>query len=754
MRKETQYGYPNPLASESEKDSTSYGLAYFRSMFSDWTGENEALLQSRRTRWQLARDYAGGKQSTGRYKDLLEVEGDESYMNLDWSIVPIIPKFIDIIVNSLTNVDYDLTATAIDPVATDKRKADELKMRTQLLVKDFAKKMEAITALPLTKDSNLQPQTSEEIDLFMQLTYKQAAEIAIEQGLKLAMTINEWKEIAKRVVRDLVVIGIGAVKTELDHRGVIIRYVDPMYLVTTFSDNPDFSKITHAGEMKRITISELKAEVGDQFTPDIWADIARNWVGKNGNAKKFRTVPNIINGIEYYDYDHFFVDVLDAQFIVPNSIIQEKKYNKYGGYSINRKKDTYTPPSKSKYAREIIKTDYECKYSGKWIVGTDYMYDYGKAKNQVRAKSSLHKTKLDFIIYSPDIDFMKNQSLCERMMPFGDQIQLTHLKLQQLAAKARPKGMAMEVGSIENVPKGKGGIFTPLEIQDIYNQTGVYYYRYLQDDGAPSQARPITELSGGIGGALNELLALYQHNLSLLRDVTGVNEARDGNTPSKDSAVGVAKLNLLASNNATRGINDAYLNIFRRTAESAILMIQDLVQYNKPYQGYVRAIGEMNMEAISVTSDVSLYEFGLIIEAEPTAEEKEQLNMDINQSIAQKELRIEDSMMIRSIKNVKLANQMLILRRKKYAEERALEAQQASEYNAQQQQQSIMAKAQADLQKAQGEAQIEIEKEAQLLELQDQYDARKHVREMEKITLTNDGKTEVAEINNEQKVVN
>ena len=751
MAENKNTGYPSPLAPEDVKAKKEYGIDYLRSMYNDWAGENGTLLDSRRTRWQKSRNYAGGKQESGQYRDLLNVNGDASYVNLDWSIVPIIPKFIDIIVNSLTNADYSIKATAIDPVATDKRLSDEVKMKTRMITKEFMAEMEIISGVPSSGKDTYTPENKEELELFMQLTYKQAAEIAIEQGVKLALTINEWKEIAKRVIRDLVVIGIGAVKTEVDNRGVMIRYVDPLYLVTTYSENPDFSKITHAGEMRRVTISELKAEAGNEFTEMEYQVIANKYSGKHGNAKHFRVVPNVVNGQEYYDYDHFLIDILDAQFIVPNDLVYERKENKYGGSTMSRKKDTYKKPENSKYKREITRTSYECKYSGKLIIGSDLIFDYGMAHNQVRAKSALSKTKLDYIIYAPDIDFMKNQSLCERMIPFGDQIQLVHLKLQHLAAKARPKGMAMEVGSLENVSNGKGGVFTPLEIQDIYDQTGVYYYRYMQDDGAPSQARPITELDGGMGGSLQELLVLYDHNLARLRDVSGINEARDGNLPSKESVVGVAKLNLIASNNSTRNINDAYLNIFRRTAESTILMIQDLVEYDRPYKGYVRAIGEMNMSVIEVTKDVSIYEFGLMIEAEPNEEDKAKLEENIQQSLAQKELRVEDALMIRSIKNMKLANQMLVLRRRKYQEELAAQAQAAMQANAEAQAMAAQQKFEADTQLQQAKSQIELQFLQNEMALKDQFAQKEHMRRLEELKLVNEGKVDVAQVNNEQK---
>jgi hypothetical protein len=369
-------------------------------MYREWSGEGESLLDNRIRRFDTARRYAGGYQDTDQYRDLIAVSGDLSYMNLDWSIVPIIPKFIDLIVNSITNYEYSIKANAIDPVAVDKKKKKEMEMKTKMISKNFLMQLQEQSGVPMIDDNEEIPETEAEIELFMQLGYKQAAEIAIEQGLALAMDINDWKELAKRVVRDLVVVGTGCVKTELDHRGVIIRYVDPLYFVSSFPQAPDYKGITWAGEIRRVTISALKDEAGDQISEKEYREIATNFKGKYDNPTTFTIDPIVDANTSAYEYDQFLVDVLDGQFKVPNKLKTEKKYNKYGNYTVHKKEDTYTPPEKSKFKREVKQTDYECKYSGKWVIGTHVVFDYGKAKNQIRAKSSLSKTQLDYIVYT------------------------------------------------------------------------------------------------------------------------------------------------------------------------------------------------------------------------------------------------------------------------------------------------------------------------------------------------------------------
>jgi hypothetical protein len=328
------------------------------------------------------------------------------------------------------------------------------------------------------------------------------------------------------------------------------------------------------------------------------------------------------------------------------------------------------------------------------------------------------------------------------MIPFADQIQLCHLKIQHLMSKAKPKGSAIELGAIENVGKGDGGTFTPIEVQDIYQQTGNLYYRQQMDDGTPVQALPIQELGGGIGGALQELIAIYQYNLQMLRDVTGINEARDATQPDKESLVGVQKMALLASNNATRWINQALLSITQNTAKSVALRVQDLVKYKGAYKGYVQAIGEFNMKAIEVSKDVTMADYGIMIEPLPDDEQKALLEQNIQMSIQQQALRLEDAIMIRNVTNIKLANQLLMIRRKKYAEEAAKAAQENAKANAEQQQASVQAAAEAEAQAKQMDSQIELQRLQAEYEMKEQFAKAEHERKLEIIELGGDIKAE------------
>tara|TARA_R110000765_G_scaffold397117_1_gene491234 strand:+ start:1455 stop:3722 length:2268 start_codon:yes stop_codon:yes gene_type:complete len=727
MEKNLNYatGYPNPMASKEEKEEKEFGIQYFKKMYAEWNGNNNSLLNIKSQRYDRTRKYSRGLQSVNKYKNLINSSGDTSYLNLDWTVIPIISKFVDVLVGSLTNQDYKVLCNAIDTVSTEKRKDDMMSMATDIMVKGFAAQLTEASGIPMGSAEGA-PETNEELELHMQLNYKQATEIALEQGIDLAFTINDWEEISRRLIRDLVDINIAAAKTYLDANGIGIRYVDPKYLVTSHSTHPDFKDLLHVGEIRQITIQELKRIAGTQFTEEDYQDMAESYVSKNGNPTSLTS-----STIGYsFESEKFTVDILDAEFKSVDIMHYEKKKNKYGGSTINKKSNKYKAPKKSKYKREQIKPQIETWYSGKWVIGTDYIFDYGLKENMLRPKNNLARTLGSYTVYSPDHSILDTKSIVERMIPFADQIQLIHLKMQQLIAKTRPKGMAIEVGSIEGVSKGEGGTFTPLEVQDIYEQTGNLYYRLQDDSGDPMHARPIQELSGGAGQYLQELMASYNYNLERIRDVSGINEVRDGSAPSNDALVGVQKLALLASNNATRGINHAYIHLMEGVANRAALALQDLVKYKGPYSGYISAIGETNMKTVNITKEISPIEVGIKIEALPDEIEIELLEQNIQQSLAQKELRLEDAIMIRNVKNIKLANQMLILRRRKYMQEQMEQAQQQSQMNAESQQQAAIVSAEVATKAEQIKNEGEMNIKQLEFQLKEQFAQAEHQRQL------------------------
>jgi len=728
------HGYPSPLVSPEVKNTKEYISQYIKQMYSDHVNNNKSLYDYQKLSFADNRRYSEGNQGIQKYKDLMDGQGDQSFMNLDWSPIAIIPKFVDVIIGGMMNQEFDVMCNAIDPSSANKRKEQRAELLTDMKMKDVSKKLKDIgidieQGRPALEDE-------EEVNLYMDLNYKQAAEIAMEQAIKFVMEAGDFEVVREQLLNDLVVLGICGIKTETDVNGQVkVRYVDPQRLITSYSSSPDFRDMVHAGEVVKMTIRDLKKQAGEQFSDEDYEEMASMVSGRYGNQDRANNRGDYGHGGQ--PYDEFTIEVLDAEFLAVDTYKFEKKKNKFGGYSFNKKDFDYDPPKNSKYKREQKNIQVKNRYVGKYIIGTDYVFDFGRAKNQERPRGFMSETMLSYSIFSPGMKEMRFKSLVSRMIPFADQIQLAHLKIQQLVAKARPKGLAIEVGGLENVTKGDGGAtWDPLELQSIYDQTGNFYYRRLDDEGNASSGPPIMELENGIGRDLGNLISIYNYNLERIRDVTGINEARDGSTPSKDSLIGVQKMALMSSNNATRGLNNAYFNIIGRASRSIVRRVQDVVNYLGEFEIYDQALGTAAVNSFKDIDDMRDIDFGVFIDVMPDEEQKQLLEQNIQVSIANKELRIEDAILIRSIKNNKLANRMLIYRRKKYMEDLQKQAQSNAQANSQQQQQSVQMAGQMKQQETQQGLMVDAEKMKMEFDLKEKFAQAEHKRKMELLELS------------------
>lgn len=733
--------YPDIYAPRSVKESKKFGIQMFEAMYNDWAGSESSRYDKWTSRVAEARKYAMGAQSMNKYKQMFSgTSGDLSFMTIDWSIVPIVPKFVDIIVNGVMNKDHEFRVSGIDSFSKEQRQNEKYKKMAGMMLQSFLKDMEVLTGVKMTEEGL--PDSEEDVDVWLELNYKQATEIAMERGIDFTMTLNDWKTLFRRVCMDIVALSKGVVRTELTETGIKLHYTDPAYFIHSYSNDPTAQNITYAGEVRFMTIGELRAATKEEVREEEWLNIAKQYVGRLDN-------PASITRIEYfpdtnsYNYDQFKVRVLVGEFLAYDHDIYEKKYNRYGTYTFTRKPEGYKPPKNSKYKREINVDMYDVWYEGKWVIGSTYCFDYGRKKNLVRATGKIEKAKCAYSIYQIAPVDGEVKSMVERMMPFADQIQLAHLKLSQHIAKARPKGVVYVVDYMENIPKGDGGDFTILEVQDIHQQTGNLYARILDDEG---KSIPFTfqELEGGVGRALQEFIAVYNFNLERIRDVTGLNEMRDGSKPDKEALVGVQRIALEASNNATRHIDDALKWIMQDSAENVCLMLQHVVKYKQDYKGiyedYLGALGDVSMDVVEAMDEVPMRRFGLFVEVAPDAIEKEYLEQNIQQALAQQSIELEDASMVRRIKNVKLAEQQLRVLRKKRAKEKMEEAKANSEMNAQIQVQSAQAKAQAEAQAAAAKAQAEAEVLRVKYELEEGLEGIKHNNRMKELDKENEWK--------------
>jgi hypothetical protein len=704
--------FPSQVASDQEKMSFEYGRQVGRAIQSEWFGGNSgsARFQGNQNSFHGLRLYARGEQPIQKYKDELSVNGDLSYLNLDWKPVPILSKFVDIVVNGIADRSFDVKAYSQDPYGVEKRTAymDSIirDMQTQE-INDYAAEAFGINLYENDKE-NL-PGSKEELELHMQLSYKQGIEIAEEIAINTLFDGNNYDLAKRRVYYDLATIGIGAVKnTFSESEGVVIDYVDPANLVYSYTESPYFEDIYYVGEVKNIPINELKKQY-----PQL--DQAQLDKIKAAGSYNNTTSWNQFNDGADRGYDSNTVQVLYFNYKTYMNEVYKIKETATGGLRVISRDDQFNPPADSEGFAKASRS-LEVLYEGAMILGPSMLLEWGMAKNMVRPKSDYNKVKMNYSIVAPRMYRGRIESIVSRCTGFADMIQLTHLKMQQVLSKMMPDGVYMDADGLAEIDLGNGTNYNPQEALNMFFQTGSVIGRSFTQEGDMNPGKvPIQPLQTGAGSQkLQTLIQTYNYYLQMIRDVTGLNEARDGSSPDARALVGVQKLAAANSNTATRHILDSGLFLTADTAESLSLRISDILEYSPSKEAFIQKIGGFNVGVLEELNDLYLHDFGIVLELSPDDEEKGMLENNIQTALSAGLIDLSDAIDIREVKNLKLANQLLKLRRK----QKQLRDQEM-------QQQNIQAQAQANAQAQQVAAQAEIQKEQALFQTKAQLEQMK-----------------------------
>ena len=693
--------FPSQIVSDLEKASYDYGLKVGKAIEAEWFGRDSGMnrFQANQADYHRLRLYARGEQSIQKYKDELSINGDLSYLNLDWKPVPIIPKFVDIVVNGIAERIYDVKAFSQDPYGVTKRTEYMESMLRDMKTKDLNAFAQSAYGVNLWEnDPEKIPRDEEELSLHMQLTYKQSIEIAEEQALNVLLEGNKYDQIKKRIYYDLTVLGLGAVKNNFTtSRGVSIEYVDPANLIYSHCESPYFDDIYYIGEVKNIHLSELKTQfpnLSNEQLKELTDQAIHQNSTRRSNVYDKTNIDNNIVQILYFNYKTYMNDVYKI------------KTTGTGGSKILMKDDSFNPPP------EVMGDDFnklsksiEVLYEGVLVLGTKKLLKWDMSKNMMRPKSDYTKVKMNYHVCAPRIYKGKIESLVGRITGFADMIQLTHLKLQQVLSRMIPDGVYLDADGLAEVDLGNGTNYNPQEALNMFFQTGSVIGRSLTVDGDPNQGKiPIQEIQSGSGGQkMQSLIQTYNYYLQMIRDVTGLNEARDASLPHEDTLVGVQKLAAANSNVATRHILQGGLLITSDLCECLSLRIADILEYSPTRDAFIQQIGAHNVGTLDELTDLHLHDFGVFIELAPDEEEKQLLENNIQAAIQKNSIELEDAIDIREIKNIKLANQLLKLRRKRKMEQ-----------DQQLNQQNIESQAQANAQAAQQAAQAEVQKQQAL----------------------------------------
>lgn len=734
-----KYGnFPDPFSHYSKKVKKAYGIRYAKAIEKQWgnSDDERSLFRRRLKDFETNRDYANGTQDTSIYKQILNSldpnSGDGTLLNLDWSPVPIVPKFVKIVVNNILSKKPYPNVNAIDPLSQSEKDKKRAKVLYQVENKDFIKDLEGV-GVEVGVNTKEIPETSEEAEIFMDSSVKTSAEIAAQVGTNITLEWNDFdQKIFRRAVNDLVSCGMGVIKRNNDpNYGISEEYIDPGFFFHSYTEDPTFSDLIYAGHIKKISISELKRIARDEFTEEEYEKIAQKVRNKYQNKADKLSYKYYDDSLDRttYGYDEFIVEVMDFEFISTDDMNFEEKDSRFGNKNFYYKGFEYNSPKASVYDRQAHTMNIQTVYGGSFIVGCDYVYDYGQKKNIPKNAHDLTRARLSYSVVATNLRRMMPKSLVGSVIGFADQLQLSHLKLQQAIAKAKPDGLLVDIEGLENVQLGKGGELQPLEIQDIYEQTGVFYYRSKNPEGG-FQNPPVRSLDNSIRN-INELISIYNHNLRLIRDTTGINEVMDGTSPKGEQLVGVRQQAIAAGNNAIYDISNASIYLYSKVCEDIVKCLQILPKKSILFKAYERAIGKSNMSVLSSFSDLPMYNFGVKVQTEMDDTEKSYLEQNIQIALSQKEIDLEDAMAIRQLKDVDQAERLLIIRRKKRMRSQMQQAQQNSQMQAQANQQTAQASSQGKMQEIQMQSQAKIaeiqadaQAKAQLLQLEYQLKAQ------------------------------
>jgi len=723
MAESVYVSFPRQDVSDEEKNSIEYGEKIAKAINQEWFGNEYSVSKysSSSNEFHRLRLYARGEQPVQKYKDELSINGDLSYLNLDWKPVPIVSKFVDIVVNGIAERTYDIKAFSIDKSGSEERANFMDAIAGDMEMEEFDSQMMGQLGFDTSQSGRRElPGSKEELELYMQLEYKQAIEIAEEQAVDLMFEGNNYESTKKRFFYDLAVLGIGSVRTGFNKsQGVTVDYVDPANLVYSKTNSPYFEDIYYAGEIKTFPINELVRQFPDLTEAEIEEILDKNYYQDKQHDYKYgkpRADRNQVT-VLYFDYKTY------------NNEVYKVKTTGTGGERAIRKTDKFNPPSDKTgdFTRESKKV--EVLYSGVFVLGCQKLLQWGLCTNMMRPKSNYNKVKMNYSIVAPRLYNGRIESLVSRITGFADMIQLTHLKLQQVMSKMVPDGVYLDADGLAEIDLGNGTNYNPQEALNMFFQTGSIIGRSFTSEGDMNPGKvPIQEINSSSKGAkLQSLIQTYNYYVQMIRDVTGLNEARDGSMPDKNALVGIQKLAAANSNTATRHILQAGLLITAETAEKISLRISDIIEYSPTKEAFVEAIGHRNVAKLEEISDLHLHDFGIFIQLSPDEEEKQLLENNIQMALQKNSIELEDAIDIREIKNLKLANQLLKIRRAKKIEQ-----------DRQQQMQNIQAQTQSNQASAQAAAQTEVQKQnaitqskIQLVQAQAEVDTQKLQFEMQ-----------------------
>jgi len=673
--------FPSQNTPFEVKKTQEWGLRLAQSMESQWFFGtfNDGILASnfnlQRRDFLQRRLYAKGLQSMDKYKEQFKADGDKSFLNLSTKPITIIPKLVDIVVNGMADRGYSIRATSIDPIGYTERLAYREQIENDRLAKDIIVKAKETFGVDVGSMPVEQlPETDEELNLHMDLEYKQSIEISQELAIEEVFSANRYNDKIDRLNKKALTIdGVAWVKHRfVPNKGILVEWVDAMNKIHSYTDDPYFSDCFYHGEFKTVPLSEVYTDY--------------QWLNESQNVGIKQQIENSSNS--WWEYNLTPVNeqikgTCNLLYFTYKTTRPRKKTIKSkatGEKKVMGGNFNWKPNANSEFKDLFIEE--EVLMQGCLVLGTGILLEWGVAENMVRPKSNKQKVMEQYIGVAPNMERGYIDSPVARMIPVEDQLNILQLKGEQITQKIMPDGFIIDPDAIAELQLGGGNVLTVQNVVDMFWQTGSIFARSFGANGDPMYSKPITELR--MGGSLDKLQAITIQKaqyMDQMRDVIGLNRASDASSPDKDSLVGVQKLAALNSNIATRHILDGASDVTKRLAEAVTYRIHDLLKFSELKEDFARKIGATAVKTLDSIKDLHLHDFAIYLDLYLDDEEKAKLENDMTIAIEKQMMSVADKYKVLNIKNFKLALGYMTILMNKY--QKKAQEQKAQEYKIQ-----------------------------------------------------------------------
>lgn len=678
--------YPNQQIDPREK-GYDWILAYCKAAWGDSRGYvPNNMLNFGQSKMNEIREYALGRQSTTKYKKLLNVDEqqDKTWLNIDWTPPSFLTKFREIAISKLVQRRYDINAFAVDPIAKSEEDNYFTEMKVKILMREAAQKAgnQELLNSPVLAAQPGEAQDLEQLKMEEQFGYKHVMSMEAEMAASLSMYQNNFEEKRKRTIENLFDFGMGGYTEYIDENGQVkLREINPENMVLSYCAKNDFSDLVHWGEVREMYVGDL----APYFTVEQMNQIVQSVAGRFGNPSNF------MYGTDYSKYwNRFKVLVLDFECLSWNDYTYKEEVDNRGNVRFGKTK--YQDAAKLAVTKEGViekmgtipnMVDFSMKgqaepvfmpvtrkvvYKCKWLIQTDYMYDWGMSENQIRKPSSWWDTKLNIQLYSWNFYKMRFAGITERLIPLEDKASLTWFKLQNMSNKLIPYLINIDLNALEGVDFGGGGSkMDPTKVMDFIFSNFVVPYRSTDLLSQNPNYKPVSIEASGQLAVFGQLYQELQNTLDMMRQVSGLNELTDGSTPNAKTLVPVANAAMESTNNALYLLSFADKQLIQELADAIVSKVQIAVKLGK-VEGYARALGDETVKFFKINPDISIHEFGIFIQDVPSDFERQQLIQELNIRDSQGLIEPEDKILVMSTKNLKMASMILAYRIKKRRE--------------------------------------------------------------------------------------